>query len=77
MLKKEKLDELFTTIPEEKKDEFIVEFRGAETKEAKKEVLEKYGLILTEEDESVLFSNELEDEELDQASGGCKSRACS
>ena len=73
MIKKEKLDEILAKIPDEKKDEFIVAFRGAETKEAKKEVLEKFGIVFTEEEVKELMRgvSELEDEDLDRTSGGC------
>lgn len=75
MIKKDKLDEILAKIPEEKKSEFIAKFRGAESKEAKKEVLEKFGIVLTEQDvkELVVDANELSDEELDTSHGGCNS----
>ena len=73
MNRKEKVDLVLEKVPEEKRDEFVVELRAAETKEARKEVLKKYGAKLTEEEIEIFNapSNELSDEELDQASGGC------
>ncbi len=71
MKRKEIMEKIFASISDEKKDEFVVKFREAETTEAKKEVLSKYGIVLTKEDVDAFFSNELDDDELDTASGGC------
>jgi hypothetical protein len=72
MLKKEKLDEILANIADDKKYDFIAEFRGAESKEAKKEVLEKFGIVITEQEAKELMkdASELSDEELDNTSGG-------
>ena len=73
MNRKEKVNLVLEKVPEEKRDEFVVELRAAETKEARSEVLKKYNAKLTEEEIAIFHetSNELSDEELDQASGGC------
>ena len=75
MIKKEKLDEILAKIADDKKYDFIAEFRGAESKEAKKEVLEKFGIVITEQEAKELMkdANELSDEELDTSHGGCSS----
>ena len=72
MTKKEKLALLIAKLPEEKKAAFVAELREAKTMEAREALLKKYGIRLTAEEEKALKapSNELSDEELDQAAGG-------
>lgn len=71
MTRREKLDEILAKVPDEKKDEFIVAFRSADSQDERMDVLEKYGIVLTQEDLKQLLSDELDDSELDDVSGGC------
>lgn len=71
MNRKEKLDEIFARVPDEKKEDFIMAFRNADSQEEKKAVLNDFGIVLTEEDINILLSDELEDDELDGVAGGC------
>ncbi len=73
MTRKEIMDLLLSKVPEEKKDAFVAEIRGAGTKEERNEVLKKYGAVLTAEEAAAVQkdANELQDEELDLTSGGC------
>lgn len=72
MTKKEKIELLLAKVKEEQKAAFVAELREAKTLEAKEALLKKYGISLTAEEENALKSrsNELSDEELDQAAGG-------
>ena len=72
MNRKEKMDYILAQVPEEKKEEFVAELRGAETKADKKAVLEKYGIVITKEDVKEITKdvNELSEDEMDIASGG-------
>ena len=79
MTKKEKVDLILSKLDTDKKEAFISEVREAKTKEERIEVLKKYGVQLSKEDiESIKnkAGNEVSDEELDQAAGGCNC-ACS
>ena len=78
MNKKEKMDLLLSKVEEGKKDAFVAELREAKSKEERFEVFKKYDATLTEEEVKAIKAadgNELNDEELDQAAGGC-SCAC-
>ena len=72
--KKEKMDLLLSKVEEGKKDAFVAELREAKSKEERFEVFKKYDATLTEEEVKAIKAadgNELNDEELDQAAGGC------
>lgn len=74
MMKKEKMELLLSKVPEEQKAAFVAELREARTKEAMQDLLKKYGIRLTDEEEKTLCAteNELSDADLDQAAGGCE-----
>ncbi len=74
MNRKEKLDLLLSKVEEDKKEAFIAELREAKTKAERVAVVKKYGVTLTEEEAQAMKNragNELSDEELDKAAGGC------
>ena len=73
MTKKEKMELLLARVPEEQKTAFVSELREAKTKDAFLAVVSKYKLSLTDEEKKVAESrtNEVSDEELDHAAGGC------
>ena len=74
MNRKEKYDLLLSKVEEGKKEAFISELREAKTKEERFVVVKKYGATLTEEEAQTMKNssgNELSDEELDKAAGGC------
>ncbi len=83
MTKKEKLELLLSKIPEEQREAFVAELRDTGSKEARGDLLKKYQIQLTKEETDLLMEksvNQLTDEELDQAAGGCcncHSCACS
>ena len=80
MTRKEKMELLLAKVSEEQKAAFVAELRKADTKEARKELFQKYGVTLSDEEKAAINadpSNELSDEELDKASGGCCSGDCS
>ncbi len=80
MNRREKMNDILKKVSEERKDELIKEYREAETKEAKKKVLEKFGIVITEEEanEFLTEANELSDDEMDKIGGGCCSHmSCS
>lgn len=79
MNRKEVLDLLLSRIAEDKKDDLIRDLRNATTRAEKLEAIKKYGIELSEEEIAALKSkdgNEISDEELDSASGGCTLYAC-
>ena len=73
MTKKEKMELLLAKVPEERKTAFVSELREANTKEELMEVMKKYSISLTDEETKAMETrtNEVSDEELDQAAGGC------
>ncbi len=73
MTKKERMDSLLARVSEENKEAFVTEFRKAATKKVRMEVLKKYSIRLTEEEEAALKtdSKEIDARELDLVSGGC------
>ena len=74
MTKKEKIDLLLSKLDADKKEAFISEMREAKTKEERNEILGKYGIQLSKEEMESLkkkAANEVSDEELDRAAGGC------
>ena len=79
MNRKEKLNLLFSKVAEDKKEAFIAELREAKTREERLAVAEKYGVVLTKEEVRAIKNrtgNELSDEELDRAAGGCNCHSC-
>jgi hypothetical protein len=79
MTRKEKMELILSKVAEDKKEEMITEIREADTKEKRTEVLKKYGVLLTEEEFEAVTqedSNEISDEELDEAAGGCVCICC-
>ena len=73
MTKKEKMELLLARVPEEQKAAFVAELREAKTKEAFLAVVKKHNIQLSEEETKAAAScsNEVSDEELDHAAGGC------
>ena len=73
MTKKEKMELLLAKVAEEQKAAFVAELREAKTKEARQELLRKYNISLSEEEKEAMKTdtNEVSDEELDVAAGGC------
>ena len=79
MTKKEKMELLLAKVPEEQKEAFVALLRKADTREARSELFQKYGVTLSEAEKAAIKeapSNELSDEELDKAAGGCCSCTC-
>ena len=73
MTKKEKMEMLLSKVAEDQKADFVAGMREAKSKDEWLEVVKKYGIRLSE-DEKATFkaqSNEVSDEELDVAAGGC------
>ena len=80
MTRKEKMELLLAKLPEEQKAAFVAGLREADTKEARGELFKKYGVTLSEEEKAAMKeapSNEVSDEELDKAAGGCCGASCS
>lgn len=78
MTKKEKMEMLLSKVAEDQKADFVAGMREAKSKDEWLEVVKKYGIRLSE-DEKATFkaqSNEVSDEELDAAAGGCCSCSC-
>ncbi len=50
MTKKAKMILLLAKVPEERKAAFVAELRGAKSREARVELLTKYGITLSEEE---------------------------
>ena len=78
MTKKEKMELLLSKVAEEQKADFVAELREATTKEARQELFTKYNIRLSEEEKEAIKaqSNEVSDEELDAAAGGCCNCSC-
>ena len=79
MTKKEKMEFLLAKVAEEQKAAFVAELRESTTKEARQELLTKYNISLTDEEKEAMKAetNEVSDDELDVAAGGCCSNYCS
>lgn len=68
------MDQLLKRVPEADKEAFVSDIRNANTFEEKLLILEKYNITLTDEEKEAWKNNpgnEVSDEELDMASGGC------
>ena len=78
MTKKEKMELLLSKVAEEQKADFVAELREETTKEARQELFTKYNIRLSEEEKEAIKaqSNEVSDEELDAAAGGCCNCSC-
>ena len=78
MTKKEKMELLLAKVPDEQKAAFIEELREAKTKDAMQALMKKYNIRLTDEEKETIKprTNELSDEELDLAAGGCCGSTC-
>lgn len=62
---------VLSKVADDKKEEFIVAFRDASGQEEQVELLEKFGVNLTDEEMKAITSEELSEEDLDEAAGGC------
>ena len=73
MTKKQKMELLLSKVAEEQKADFVAELREATTKEARQELFKKYDIVLSAEEKEAIKTdtNEVSDDELDAASGGC------
>ena len=76
MTRKERIDMVLAKIPEDKREAFVAQIREAKDREEKAKVLEEYGVAFTEEEKKAFRTegeagNEVSDDELDQAAGGC------
>ena len=75
MTRKEKIDFILSKMPEDQKEAFVSEWREAKDRKGKAEVMKKYNVSLTEEEKKAIHaedvSNEIPDEDLDKAAGGC------
>ena len=73
MTKKEKMELLLSKVAGEQKADFVTELREATTKEARQELFQKYNIRLSAEEKEAMKNdmNEVSDEELDVAAGGC------
>ena len=78
MTQKEKAELLLSKVAEEQKAGFVAELREAKTKEARQELLKKYNISLSAEEKDAMKTdtNEVSDEELDAAAGGCCNCSC-
>ena len=78
MTKKEKMERLLEKVPEEQKAAFVAALREAGTKDELLAVVKQYHISLTDEETKAVASrtNEVSDEELDQAAGGCCRNGC-
>ena len=78
MTKKEKMELLLSKVAQEQKADFVAGLREATTKEARQELFKKYNIRLSEEEKEAMKTdtNEVSDEELDAAAGGCCSCSC-
>ena len=73
MTKKQKMELLLSKVAEEQKADFVAELRDAKTKESRQELFQKYNIRLSAEEKEAMKNdmNEVSDEELDVAAGGC------
>ena len=80
MIKKEAMDLVLSKVPEEKKEAFVAAIREAKNPEDRQEVLKKFDVTLTKDEAMALKkknANEVSDDELDHAAGGCCNCKCS
>ena len=79
MNKKEKMDLLISKVNENQKEAFVAELRDASGKEERIELLKKYDVSLSDEEKEAFktgISNEISDDEMDLAAGGCSMCTC-
>ncbi len=77
MTRKEKIDLLLSKVAEDQKEAFVAELRAAKTPEERLKVAKKYNATLSAEEEQACKNsgtNEVSDDELDKAAGGCCSK---
>ena len=80
MTKKEAMNLVLSKVPEEKKEAFVTAIREAKNPEDRQEVLKKFDVTLTKDEAMALKkknANEVSDDELDHAAGGCCNCKCS
>ena len=76
MTRKERIDMVLAKIPEDKREAFVAQIREAKDLKERAKVLEEYGVAFTEEEKKAFRTedeagNEVSDDELDRAAGGC------
>ena len=74
MNRKFAMDLLLSKVAEEQKEAFVAELREAKTKKERADVMAKYGVALSDEEREAIKNsrgNEISDEELGLANGGC------
>ena len=79
MTKQEAMNLVLSKVPEEKKDAFVAAIRAAKNPEERQEVLKKFDVTLTKDEAAALKknkANEVSDDQLDQAAGGCCLQKC-
>ena len=70
MTTQEIIELVLAKVPEDKKEAFLADV-GDRTVKKDASLLEKYGVVLTEEELDQISSNEISDADLDEAAGGC------
>ena len=79
MTKKEAMDLVLSKVPEEKKEAFVAAIREAKNLKERQEVLKKFDVTLTKDEAAALKknkANEISDDELNEAAGGCCLQKC-
>ncbi len=79
MTKKEKMDLFLSKLPEEKREDFLKDIRSCKSKKETEELLEKYGLAISEEESKMLHDNmkkEISAEDMKNVAGGSCSCLC-
>ena len=74
MNRKTAMDLLLSKVAEGQKEAFVAELRETKTKKERADVLAKYGVALSDEERETIRNsqgNEISDEELGLANGGC------
>lgn len=73
MTRKEMMDLFLCKLPEEKRADFLKDIRSCKTKKEIKELLEKYVVVISEEESKMLHDNmkkEISTEDLKNVAGG-------
>lgn len=74
MNRKFAMDLLLSKVAEGQKEAFVADLREAKTKKERADVMAKYGVALSDEEREAIKNsrgNEISDEELGLANGGC------
>ena len=74
MNRKFAMDLLLSKVAEGQKEAFVADLREAKTKKERADVMAKYGVALSDEEREAIRNsrgNEISDEELGLANGGC------